>query len=448
MRQVYYGWWIVAASMLVYTLIVGSCFSAFGLFVKPVSAEFDLSRADMNTALILLNLGMAVLAPFAGQLTDRVPVRGMLIASALLIGGSLAIISLSDILLLSAGVIAIPLAIGVVVGPMSMSLLIARWFVIHRGRALALAVIGNSVAGIVVAPVAGWLIEAEGWRTALLTIAALVTTLLLAVSLLVRERPDPDDVESPTGPAHARNSQDRPQSPTPARAWVLLSMPQFWTISISVAIGLAIPQALMITIVPMALEVGLSTIQAASLISVAGLSSIGGKLLLALVADRVNRIILLSSLFALGSLTSALLLVSGNYQLLLCAAVLMGVTSGTIPPIYQALVLDRFGLASFGTVRGMIVPITAGTGAAAIRLIGEVFDRTGGYHVGLTVFVVAALLASALMYATLFTRLVRDGSGVSAPWGAERSEPRQLSSRAEHARRLSSEIGERSSHGD
>ena len=192
-------------------------------------------------------------------------------------------------------------------------------------------------------------------------------------------------------------------------------MPQFWTISVGVAIGLAIPQALMITIVPMALEEGLSTIQAASLISVAGIASIAAKLLLAVVADRVDRIVLLSALFALGSLTSAMLVVSENYLALLCAAALMGVTSGTIPPIYQALVPDRFGLASFGTVRGMIVPITAGTGAVAVRFIGEVFDRTGGYDIGFMVFVAADLLAAALIFATRYTRPLRTGSGVGEP---------------------------------
>ena len=100
---------------------------------------------------------------------------------------------------------------------------------------------------------------------------------------------------------------------------------------------------------------------------------------------------------------------------LLCAAALMGVTSGTIPPIYQALVPDRFGLASFGTVRGMIVPITAGTGAVAVRFIGEVFDRTGGYDIGFMVFVAADLLAAALIFATRYTRPLRTGSGVGEP---------------------------------
>jgi MFS family permease len=408
MRRIYYGWWIVAATMLVYMLIVGSCFSAFGLFVKPVSAELDLSRADMNSALILLNLGMAVLAPFVGRLSDRLPVRVMLIASALLIGASLATLSFSETLMLSAGVTAIPLAIGVVGGTMSMSLLIARWFVVYRGRALTLSVIGNSLAGIVVAPAAGWLIDAEGWRIALLTIAITVTALLLSVSLLIRERPGPNDVESSANGARAATGALNPTQPqTPVPALLVLRMPQFWTISLAVATGLAIPQALMITIVPMALERGLSTIQSASLVSVAGLASIGGKLLLSIVADRVNRIVLLSALFALGSLTSAMLLVSDTYQLLLCAALLMGVTSGTIPPIYQALVADRFGLVSFGTVRGLVVPITAGIGAVAIRFIGEVFDRTGGYDIGFTVFIAAGLVAAALMYATSFTQPVR-----------------------------------------
>lgn len=68
MRRIYYGWFIVAASMLIYMLIIGSTFSVFGLFVQPVSEEFGLSRADMNTGLILLNLGNAALAPFIGQI--------------------------------------------------------------------------------------------------------------------------------------------------------------------------------------------------------------------------------------------------------------------------------------------------------------------------------------------------------------------------------------------
>jgi hypothetical protein len=73
--RVYYGWYIVAASALVYMIVVGSTYSAFALVVLPVSAEFQLSRADVNTALIFLSIGSSLLAPAISQLLDRFPLR-------------------------------------------------------------------------------------------------------------------------------------------------------------------------------------------------------------------------------------------------------------------------------------------------------------------------------------------------------------------------------------
>lgn len=71
MRGLYYGWTIVGVSMLIGGLVVGLTFSAFGLFVTPVSEEFGLSRADMNTALIIRNIGSAAMAPLIGRLVDK-----------------------------------------------------------------------------------------------------------------------------------------------------------------------------------------------------------------------------------------------------------------------------------------------------------------------------------------------------------------------------------------
>ena len=55
----YYGWYVVMMAAAVYAVVMGTTFSAFGLFVVPVSEDLQLSRADMNMALILLNIGSA-----------------------------------------------------------------------------------------------------------------------------------------------------------------------------------------------------------------------------------------------------------------------------------------------------------------------------------------------------------------------------------------------------
>src|SRR5207245_8286007 len=108
-KRVYLGWYVVAVPMLIYMLGVGVTFNAFGLFVLPVSAEFKLSHADMNTALIFLNIGNAVVAPFFGRLLDRFPAKRIMVACALLFGLCFATLGLSRSLWLAA-VLGVPLA--------------------------------------------------------------------------------------------------------------------------------------------------------------------------------------------------------------------------------------------------------------------------------------------------------------------------------------------------
>jgi MFS family permease len=55
-------------------------------------------------------------------------------------------------------------------GSLTNTLLIARWFTAQRGRAMMLAGIGTSLGTMIGAPAAGFLVQAYGWRTALIII--------------------------------------------------------------------------------------------------------------------------------------------------------------------------------------------------------------------------------------------------------------------------------------
>ena len=101
---------MVAVSALVYMLLLGSTYSAFGLFVLPVSAEFKLSRADINTALILVSMGSAVMSPFLGRLLDRFSSKRIMMISAVVFGLSLVGLGLSHSLWVNAAVLVVPLA--------------------------------------------------------------------------------------------------------------------------------------------------------------------------------------------------------------------------------------------------------------------------------------------------------------------------------------------------
>ncbi len=188
----YYGWRVVFFTAVIFGLVVGSTYSAFGLFVLPVAADLNLSRAEVNTALILLNAGSAVLAPVVGRMLDRMPARRIMFACALLFGLSLGILSVSTSIWLSAVVIVGMLAVALQgAGTLTTTVLLARWFTIHRARAMLLSAMGSSLGGIAIAPAIGWLIETQGWRSALQVMGAVVTVTLLAITFAIRERPDP-----------------------------------------------------------------------------------------------------------------------------------------------------------------------------------------------------------------------------------------------------------------
>ena len=199
----YYGWLVVAASTVIYMVFLGAIYSSYGLFVMPVSEELGLSRADANTGLVILSLGTAVQAPFLGRLVDKWSVRRVMALGAVVFAATYAVIATSHSLWLNAAILALLFPIAAQ-GACSLPapLLIARWFKVHRGRAMAMAHLGLSLGGVVVPPIVAALIESFGWRAALTITGAGAGATLLAIALVVREWPGPGDRE---GGAEARD---------------------------------------------------------------------------------------------------------------------------------------------------------------------------------------------------------------------------------------------------
>jgi MFS family permease len=242
----YYGWVIVGMGMLVLTMVVGAAMHGFGLYVLPVSNEFGLSRAEMNTGLILLNFGMAICGPFLGRLIDRSSIRLVMGLSALSFGASLVGLGLSHELWISAVLLAGPLAVGVVgCGTLTSTALVARWFTAQCGRAMAITAIGISLGPMIVVPLIGHLISAIGWRQTLILLGVVITIVLFALLALVRERPGPTDVEPAAGAA----AVNQPAAATGVLFGVgdILRMPQFWTLSLSAALAFGIQQTIIVS---------------------------------------------------------------------------------------------------------------------------------------------------------------------------------------------------------
>lgn len=412
---IYYGWYMVAICMVALMVTTGATVNAFGIYVLPASQEFGLSRANMNTGLILMNAGAAVASLILGRLVDRYPARLIMAVSAWALGGSLIVLGLSRNLWLSAAMLIVPVGLGMTgIGNLTSPALIARWFSVHRGRAMAITMMGMSAATIFVAPPVAWLVDTIGWRHTLIATGVLVAGMVTVVLPLVRNEPGPGDHEpgskaaapETTGPSVAVQGVQLSQRQ-------LLAQPHFWGIALSTAFTQAIFMALMVSLVPIGREIGFSTTKAASLISAIGLSAISGKLLVAAFADRIDRVLALTGLYLLMPVACIVMLFAHSYPMLLFACAFIGLASGSTMPLYLALLADRFGPRSFGTGNGMIMFCIAVISAVAVRYSGEVYDRTGGYQLMFYSFIALGVTAALLMLS------VRSGGTRTAMMPAE-----------------------------
>jgi MFS family permease len=390
----YYGWIVLATSAVAELLAQGATSYASGLFVLPLQAEFHISRADANSAILILFLGAALCAPLVGRMLDRWPVRRAVPLGALLFGAALAAIAVSPALWIMALLLLVPCALGyVTISSLMASTLTARWFWRRRGLALGIGAIATSGGGLVVVPFLARAIAAHGWRNALLYEAGIVTAIIVVLSLLLlRDRPEDIGLA-----AHPENAGRAAVEPTVHPGWrAILARRAFWVPALMLALTSGTSQALVVTIVPYGVALGVPVVSAAFYISAFAISAAATKILAGLLADRVNlnRLVLAAGLFLM--LSQGLLLLAPSHGGLLAASCLGGIALGWVLPTSAALIARDFGSASFGAVMGGAYTLTLVLAMAATRFIGAVYDATHGYAGAFAVFLALAAIVSGL----------------------------------------------------
>ena len=84
-RPVFFGWYVVFASVFIGFAAVGAR-NGFGAFVNPMSDEFGWNRVTISTAFALGILLNGIIQPFMGQVFDRTGGRKLVLVSVLVLG--------------------------------------------------------------------------------------------------------------------------------------------------------------------------------------------------------------------------------------------------------------------------------------------------------------------------------------------------------------------------
>ena len=187
--KIFYGWFVVAGSVLVVFGVAGSQFS-FGVFLKPMTGEFGWSRASLSLAFGVTFMLSGLLRPLAGYLADRYSPKMVALAGVALLGVMLLMLPLINNLAHLYLIFSI-MALGITLGTgSSMAKIASAWFLSNRGVTLGLITGGGSIGAVILVPASSGFLVLFSWQEAYIFLGLLLLVVILPVSLLlIRDRP-------------------------------------------------------------------------------------------------------------------------------------------------------------------------------------------------------------------------------------------------------------------
>ena len=221
----------------------GSRFS-FGVFLRPLTEEFDWSRGSLSGALAVAGLATGLLRPVAGMLSDRYDARH--IAAVGLVLGGVALLALSQIDSLWQ-LYALFLLMGfgfTLASPATLTRLVSQRFTRRRGLALSLAGSGSAVGETALVPLAAIVLTLSGWEAAYIVLGIVLLAVVLPLSSLLLSswfgrRSGSDREESELRKEEA-NIRGEAKDGKPACAWMpgdgmslkqAVKTPLFWALT-------------------------------------------------------------------------------------------------------------------------------------------------------------------------------------------------------------------------
>ena len=379
---------------------MGTLFYAYGVLLKPLTEALDADRFSVSLALSIQTALAALFNPWVGKLIAEKSIRVLMLTGAGTMSlGFIAMGQAQHLWHLYATFGVVLGASMALIGPLPNNTLLANWFVKRRGTALGISQFGVSLSGTVIVPLTAWLVLEYGWRTAVTVFG--VVPLLVLVPLIfkfaVRQPEDMGLYPDGTTSAELEPELEHAADWTMARAvrdrriWLLVTIlgPSFMGIG---AVLLALHSHIT--------DIGMSALQASSVVAFTTLLAALAKPLFGGLADYVNpRLVMALSLLC--QIVGVLLILAfQSYAGLMVAGVFFGLGYGAVMPMWSVLLGALFGRAVFSRVMGLMGPLTMPFMLAGLPFTAYVHDVTGSYlpaFAALLVGFVISLISLALL---------------------------------------------------
>ncbi len=353
-RKLYYGWVLVATLGVTETISWGILYYAFTVYLAPMEAEQGWSRGDITGAfsLGLLLAGLAAIP--VGRWLDRNGPRLLMtvgsIAGTLLVVAWSGVTNLPQLYLVWA---AIGLAMSATLYDPAFATA-TRWFERRRIRALTAITLLAGFASTIFLPLAAWLVQVQGWRASLLTLALILGIgTIPAHALLLRRRPEDHGLLPDGEPMHL-GQVERRVAPAgmhvgealrdPSFRWVVAA---FWLTTIAtIAVG--------VHLVPYLHDRGYDPTFAATVTGLVGAMQVVARLLLAPFGERASPRLLAAGMLSLVPISLAVLLLLPSTAGVFAFVVLFGAARGAGTLIRPALLAHLYGRTQYASIAGVL----------------------------------------------------------------------------------------------
>ncbi|HET9882946.1 MAG TPA: MFS transporter [Candidatus Binatia bacterium] len=398
--RIFFGWYMVAASVVANTIFSAAYFQGFGVLILPIERTFGWDRWVISAAMSLRQLESGIVSPAVGFLLDRFSARKLIFWSAVISGlGFIGLGFTSGIVMFFLCFVVISLGASGVSHAVTWPVIISRWFRRNRGLATGIAVTGP-IFGSPIVILNTQIEEAYGWRVVLFGYGILILVGITLLSMLVRDRPEPyglrpdgDPPEDSVTKEHHAGSQRRIDAGLTMHA--VFRTKEFWLFTSYLSGTFAVNSAVQGHMIPyFQQDIGLSAAWAAVVMSmvfvISGIGRIGGGYLL----DRMDyRLVLavVAAMMGLGLLYLQVVPVKTVWATL-PFAVMFGVSFGCLVPMRGTVGSIMFGTRTIGGILGLLQGGPIAAGVIGPFVMGLIFDVNGNYSTAIWGLIVISAL--------------------------------------------------------
>ena len=304
-----------------------------------------------------------------------------------------------------------PILIGVV--PRTVAV---NFFRKRRNLALALNSLNRPIGSAINIQLIAVIAASFSWRAAYQYMGALSLAMVIPLIVIMRRQPEdigmlPDGVEPVTVEA-GRDGQPV-RADTEEFSWTAgeaMRTAAFWLVGMTTVLAILGAATIGFAMVPyLSEEAGMSTTQAALVLTFSTFLSLG-VLMWGYVADRVTpRRLLIGVLLASAALVFYLLTVDSTFDAY-AFGILWGLFSGTTGVLESMLLAQYFGRGSFGTITGILTPLSMGALGLGPFLGAKIKEVSGSYDELFIALAGVYVVAAVLIYLTRRpNRPVREG---------------------------------------